>query len=206
MSYLLIPGGRCPLLLRLLDVQRHLDRRHARRLEHGVNFFEGQPRSLWEDKVRQNELDTVVDDIDHPNLVTELLNSNTDAVCLHSPCTALDQPIETHSLGTEWQRQDLNGVQVVHGGNQHSGEGLVEVDPKDSQRSGCGVSRDIELPGGDCSGKLEEDHGCEACEDQCSPPEFVDYERSYTGKHEVYGCGAKLDTKLLPRTLDSDGF
>lgn len=106
---------RVPVLLFLLslcptDLLTELDRIRPRRFKDGVNLLERQLASLGEDEVRRNELEGVVHNVHNPDLVPDLLNAHANSVRLDHTRRALNHVVETHTLGTQRQGEDLDGV------------------------------------------------------------------------------------------------
>jgi len=134
------------LFLRLLDLQTHLYRRNTRRFEDIIDFLQGQLERLGEDKVRDDQLYKVVHDVHTPDLIAQLVDSNTDTVVLNGSGGTLNQTVKTHTTCTEDEGEDLDGIKVVHGGNEQRGKDLKEEDPQDGQCSGSLVFVETVLP------------------------------------------------------------
>ena len=64
----------------------------------------------------------IVDDVDTPDLVAELLDADGDAVGLDGRGGTLDERVETHAFGAQHEGEDLDGVEVMEGGDQEGGE------------------------------------------------------------------------------------
>ena len=66
--------------------------------------------SLREEVVSGDQLQTVVDDVHHPDLVAELVDADTDTVILDRSRCTLDHAVETHATSTKHKREDLDRV------------------------------------------------------------------------------------------------
>ena len=93
-----------PLLriLRSLNIQRHLHWPHTRGLKHGINFLKRESICLREDEVRSDQLTEIVNNIDGPDLVPKLVDTDRDAVGLNHTADSLQEGEQTKSFGSQW--------------------------------------------------------------------------------------------------------
>lgn len=139
---LLIPCRCCSFLLELLDIQRYLDGCNARSSQDGINLLQTQFNGRWKEEIGQDQLNGVVCNVHHPDLIPDLADPDSNSIGRHSASTTLIETVQAYSFCPKKERKGSHRVQVVHGCNEHCREGLVEEGPEKCE--GCGWMGDVE--------------------------------------------------------------
>jgi len=90
-------------------------------------------RRLWEDKIGQTKLDGVVNDICSPELVSNSLKADRDAVILNCACCILNKTVQSHTFSSESKGENLDRIDVVHGSDERGWHGLKDEEEENNE-------------------------------------------------------------------------